>query len=269
MQYKLLLSDFDGTLHSKEFGIRSEDSTAITNFIARGGKFALCTGRMLAGILPFAKAMGLKGLIAASQGTVVADIESGKRLLDERIEHNLALQIANFFQSFGKDSHIHVYSGEELYINQDNEQRKQYEAGCQIHSILTEFEIVKVIEEKNLAPNKINIFCHKAQRDCILEKTKERFAEVCYVTTSSENWVEVSPKNVDKGTALQFIANYYNVPIEQTVTVGDNENDIPMIEQAGMGCAMENAVDNLKKVAKFVTKSNINGGVAEVIRKFF
>lgn len=269
MQYKLLLSDFDGTIFSKEQGVRQEDVQAIQKYVANGGKFAFCTGRMFSGILPFAKAMGLKGVIAASQGAVIADIETGKRLVDERIEHNLAIEVARFFQSFGPDSHIHVYDGEELYINQDNEQRKNYEAGCQISSILTEFDIAKLVEEKKISPNKINIFCNPQQKDIILQQTQEKFSQTCYVTTSSSNWVEVSPKNIDKGTALQFIANYYNVPIEQTVTVGDNENDIPMIMQAGLGCAMENATDKVKEVAKFITKSNLNGGVAEVIHRFF
>lgn len=269
MQYKLLVSDFDGTIFSKEQGIRQEDVQAVHRYISNGGLFAFCTGRMFSGILPFAQAMGLKGILAASQGAVIADIETGKRFVDARIEHNLAIEVARFFQSFGPKSHIHVYDGEELYINQDNEQRKNYEAGCQISSILTDFDIAKQIQEKKISPNKINIFCNPEQKNAILLQTQEKFNATCYVTTSSHNWVEVSPKNIDKGTALHFIANYYNVPIAQTVAVGDNENDFPMIMQAGVGCAVENATATIKSIAKFITKSNVNGGVAEVIHRFF
>ncbi|MBR2036785.1 MAG: HAD hydrolase family protein, partial [Lachnospiraceae bacterium] len=69
--------------------------------------------------------------------------------------------------------------------------------------------------------------------------------------------------------AVRFLAEYLNIPIENTIAVGDAENDIPMLEAAGLGVAMKNASDDIKQHADYITKlDNNEGGVGEVIRKF-
>lgn len=72
----------------------------------------------------------------------------------------------------------------------------------------------------------------------------------------------------DKGGALRYLAEYYNIPIGQTVAIGDNYNDLPMLKAAGFGVAVENGEEALKRQAGFVTKSCDDNGVAYVIRKF-
>ena len=80
--------------------------------------------------------------------------------------------------------------------------------------------------------------------------------------------VELSPKGDDKGEALKFIAKHYGIPIKMTVAIGDNLNDLPMIEAAGTGIAVENAVEDLKECADAVCPSCNDDGVAYVIKKY-
>jgi hydroxymethylpyrimidine pyrophosphatase-like HAD family hydrolase len=81
--------------------------------------------------------------------------------------------------------------------------------------------------------------------------------------------LEFSHMKSNKGDAVRFMAEYYKVPLSDTVAVGDEENDCPMIEAAGVGVAMANASPVAKSVADYVTTLDKNhGGIAEIIKKF-
>ena len=88
------------------------------------------------------------------------------------------------------------------------------------------------------------------------------------MTCSATVLVEVSPLGDNKGETLKFLAEHYGIPIEKTVAVGDNLNDLPMILAAGIGCAVGNAAEELKAAADFVSASNNEGAVAQIIKKF-
>jgi hydroxymethylpyrimidine pyrophosphatase-like HAD family hydrolase len=81
--------------------------------------------------------------------------------------------------------------------------------------------------------------------------------------------VEVINERFSKGTAVQFIADYYGIPLEKTIGVGDQQNDIPMLQTAGLGIAVQNADNGLKAVADYVTSATFDeNAIAEVIEKF-
>ena len=75
-------------------------------------------------------------------------------------------------------------------------------------------------------------------------------------------------KGVDKGAAIRRLGEILNVKPEEIMAFGDGQNDLPMIETAGIGCAMENAVDDLKRVAQVIAPKNTEDGVAQVLERF-
>ena len=85
LQYKLIVSDFDGTLRRSEGGISEGNIRAVGDYVAAGGIFALCTGRMMSSILPYAQKLHLSGLVTAYQGAMIRNIESGEIVRDCRI----------------------------------------------------------------------------------------------------------------------------------------------------------------------------------------
>ena len=93
INYPLIISDFDGTLLRTDGTISAETKSAIDGYIAAGGTFGICTGRMTGSILPRAKELGLKGLVSSYQGSVITDIESGKLLVDGYIPAENAAEI--------------------------------------------------------------------------------------------------------------------------------------------------------------------------------
>ena len=86
---------------------------------------------------------------------------------------------------------------------------------------------------------------------------------------SRSEYLEYCPKDTDKGSGLRYISKFLNIPMENTVAVGDERNDIPMIQAANIGVAVKNGHEDLKKAADYITEhDNEHGAVAEVIEKF-
>ena len=266
LRYKLVASDFDGTLRHTDGSVSEETKRTVRSFVAAGGIFALCTGRMTSSILPYAQEMGLRGLIVAYQGGSVCDIASGKVLRDERIPNEDAAEICRFLESGA--NHIHVYDGDRFFVNADDVFRSMYERVCRVRGILTGLHISQTVGEEGIAANKIVAMCLPDKRDALLKSCSSMFGERYYVTSSMEQMVEIAPKGADKGSALAFLASHYKIPLPETIGCGDNFNDLPLIRAAGLGVAVGNAVPELKAAAGFVTKTCDEDGVAYAIRKF-
>ena len=82
-----------------------------------------------------------------------------------------------------------------------------------------------------------------------------------------EIWFSIISDEASKGIALEKLAEYLNIPMSQTVAIGNDNNDLSMIQMAGIGVAVENATSELKKVANYITNSNDDDGVAEFLKK--
>ena len=90
--------------------------------------------------------------------------------------------------------------------------------------------------------------------------------DVCF---SCYEYLEFMPAGINKGNSIRWMSNYLNIPMENTIAVGDAENDLTMIKAAGIGAVMKNARDEIKAAGNYITeKDNNEGGVAEVIQKF-
>lgn len=266
LQYKLIVSDFDGTLRRSEGGISEGNIRAVGDYVAAGGIFALCTGRMMSSILPYAQKLHLSGLVTAYQGAMIRNIESGEIVRDCRIACSDAVEICEFLQGMGR--HIHVYDGDDFYVNRDDDFRAWYEKACAVRGILTPENIAETVREKQISPHKIIVVSPPEEREKVLAAVEEKFGSRFYVTTSMEYLVEIVCKGCDKGGALEYLCGYYRIPVEQSVAIGDNYNDLPMVRMAGLGFAVANGEEALRREADFITRSCDEDGVGYVIRKF-
>ncbi len=266
LKYKLIVSDFDGTLRRTEGGVSQTNAQTIRRYVEAGGVFALCTGRMMSSILPYARRLGLKGLVVAYQGAIIQDVESGKILRDHRIAWQDAAEICAYLQNY--DYHVHVCDGDDFYVNKDDEALAEYERICAVRGIVAKQPLFELVRERKISPHKILIMCEAEDRDAVLSGVYGRFGGRFYITTSTDNLVEIVANGSDKGGALKFLAEHYGIPLSETIAIGDNFNDLPMIRAAGLGVAVENGEEQLKKQADFVTRTCDEDGVGYVIRKF-
>ncbi len=269
LNYKLIVSDFDGTLLTSDNKIPERVRAAINEYVACGGIFAVCTGRMLRSILPRVKELGLKGLVAAYQGTVIADVESGKIIKDGGMSCAQSAEVCRCIEGLGRS--FNIYCGDTLYtsIERDNKYLKLYEkitgveANCVSEQTLSDFVL-----SRKLCCHKAAVLVMPAERDAVYQVLSERLGARFDVTCSAEVLVEVSPLGETKGEALKYIANRFGISLENTVAVGDNLNDLPMIKAAGVGVAVGNADKRLKDAADYVTVTNNECAVAKIIEEY-
>lgn len=264
-KYKLIISDFDGTLVRSDGNIAEKTINSIRNYCNHGGVFVICTGRMLSSIMSEAKKLCLKGLIAAYQGSVIADIESGNLLRSVGFEKTEALKVVTYLQKM--NARIHIYTIDSLYVNYSDKYLAYYEKVCNIKSKRID-NLLGLFQDENLKVIKIVVMIGGEKKDETLKKISSDIGQEFYVTSSAEILVEITPKTHTKGAAVNFLSDYYNIPSSEIIAIGDNLNDIPLLECAGLKVAVGNAREELKEIADEVTLSNDEGGVGEIIEKY-
>lgn len=272
---KILFSDLDGTLLADDKTIPQENIQAIDEMLAKGHKFVITTGRPLASAKILAKKYGFykPGFFLVSfNGGLIFDCATEQPILTRPI----SVEEVKFIMdaAFSRGFHAHTYAGDLVVSEHETEQLKTY---CQLMQM--DYVVVKDVREYfgefiNVVikpPIKVNIITpgdHSTLLDFRSEMRKNTEGKLFDVFSKPE-MLEFSHLQSNKGDAVRFMSEYFNVPLEQTIACGDEENDCPMILAAGLGVSMANGSEIAKKSAKYVTeRDNNHGGVAEVIRKF-
>ncbi|MCI8370235.1 MAG: HAD family hydrolase [Clostridia bacterium] len=268
INYKLIVSDFDGTLIDDNQQIPQKVVNAINEYVACGGIFAVCTGRMLRSILPRVRELGLKGLVIANQGAVIADIESGNVIKCSGIPYESVAEICRNIEEINYP--INIYSGDNLYVDipKDNKYLQLYEKIVGVESIYVEGKISNFILKNKLICQKVGCLVAESERDYLFNELNKRLGDRFDVTCSAKVLVEVSALGETKGEALKFLCDKLNIPIDKSVAAGDNLNDLSMVKAAGVGVAVGNADPKLKLFADFISVTNNQGAIAQIIKKY-
>ena len=268
INYPLIVSDFDGTLVNADGTISEKNKNAIAEYVEVGGIFALSTGRLPAGILKRAKELGLKGKVCCCQGAIILDIETQEVLMEGRL--SLESTIAACKKMEQLDLHIHAYDLWDFYVNKDDEALKLYKLLVKTTpTLILDKPLSQYLDENNLPMYKLVAMVEPEHNEEVLRALAAENFDGCEVTKSASYLVEVVNSKYSKGTAVEFLANYYNIPLNKVIAVGDQLNDTSMIEKAGVGIAVKNAEDALKEKADYICEyTNEEGAIAEIIEKF-
>lgn len=267
INYALIVSDFDGTLVKADGTISDRTQNIIRRYVDDGGIFAISTGRMPAGILPRVKELGLKGVVCCGQGSAIVDIESNKVLLEGNIPNEIAVKICEKMEEMGL--HIHVYSLWDYYSNMDDDALKMYERIVKAKAVLVQDKpMSQFVKETGMNPCKVLAMVAPEDNEKVLVALEKEAFSDCDVTRSSVYLVEVSNAKYSKGTSVEFLSQKYNIPMEKTIAVGDQVNDLSMIEMAGLGIAVQNADENLKARALVCDYTNEEDALAHIIEKY-
>ena len=267
INYRLIVSDFDGTLVNDDGTISDENKKAISSYVADGGAFAISTGRLHYSILDRARELGLKGLVACCQGTIIMDIESGKLVQEPMLSHETTLAICKKMEELGL--YYQVYDFENYYANNTSAGLRYYERMVEKKAIsIIDKPLSKFVEEKNLRTYKVLAMVDPKDNERLFKEIDKAGFKDCAVTKSFDYLIEVINARHNKGTAVEFLANYYNVPLEKTIAVGDQWNDLPMIKRAGLGIAVQNADPKLKENALVCELTNEQSAIAAIIEKY-
>ena len=161
-----------------------------------------------------------------------------------------------------------MYLPEEYYATARNEYLARYEALVKVKAVIPNEPLSAFVKNNGLQAIKILAVLEAEKRDGYIAELLDLFGDKYYITSGSKNLIEISGKDRSKGTSVKWIADYYQVPLEKTVAVGDALNDLPMLHTAGVGLAVKNAEKALLENAINFPYSNDEDAVAKIIEKY-
>lgn len=278
---KLLFTDLDGTLLDDAKNISDTDMAAIHAMIDAGHKFVMTTGRPLTSVKRIAEKYGFLQpgyFLVSFNGGLIYDCGAGESILTRRISVNQVKFIMD--EAHKRGFHAHTYAGDLVVSEYETEQLKKYCSAMQMDYVVVD-DIrnyyggvncndgpINVVIKPPIKVNIITPFEHSSLVDFRADM-RTVTANKLFDVFSKPEMLEFSHMLSNKGEAVRYMAEFYNEPIENTIAVGDEENDCPMIEAADVGVAMANASQAAKSVANYVTtRDNNHSGIAEVIEKF-
>lgn len=264
---KLVAIDMDGTLLNSQHVIAPQNIPAIKKVSASGVKVVLTTGRPLSGLESELATLGLTGpdqYVVAFNGSLVQSV-TGEVLSSTSFifEDYLILEkLANDYQV-----NLDIENDEAIYTTSHD-----ISTVVSTESYLLQLPIkIRAIEElpSDLLipkcmyiddPDKINHF---------LKVLPETMTSRYNFLQSDRGYIDVMPKASSKANGLAKLAAYLNITAAEIMAIGDQKNDLSMLNYAGLPVAMANGIPEVKALAKFVTGTNDEGGVAQALTKVF
>lgn len=263
MKFKMIISDFDGTLGDKPDIIDESTVEIIKKYIAKGGIFVICTGRMYASAKLICQKYGLDGVVVSYQGAQIDDLSTGKVLLCEGVEYNLAKKVA---EELKNESVPVVCDIDEIMYSESTNWYTDF------HSSFTEVRLVddicKTIEDIKHPVSKLIVVEKPQVIANLTKKYAPKYKGELVFNSGADTLMEVVNPKFTKGNAVRFLSKYFSVPFNEIMTIGDSTNDIPLIEGEWHGVAVGNAKEELKKVAKEVTLPFKDNPVKHLIEKY-
>lgn len=263
MTIRLLAIDLDGTLVNHDLAINPRDVAAVRAASAAGVTVVIATGRMFKSSLRFAEPLGLKGPIINYQGAVVREIASGE--VWYRCELTVPMQQRVLALAEPKDWHVNAYVDERVYTA-----RARPEADLYARIAMVPYEVVGPLSRwvGQDSTKMVLVDLDPENVPARINELSTWMGDVARVTRSLDWFVEVVNPEVSKARALAMVADRLGIAQAEVCAIGDNTNDEDMVAWAGFGVAMGNAPAALKGLAKYVTGTVDEGGVAQVIERF-
>lgn len=264
-KYKIIAIDLDDTLFDDNKNISKENIETIKEVKKQGIKIVISSGRSPMGIQDTLEALDLLNddtYIIAFNGASIYHLPDFKLVYSKSLTGK---DVKEIYKYLPDGLYAHFYDIDlKLYANQRNEYTTggavlnhiDYEI-VDFNKLDDDYRIIKLLYTGN--PNLITE---------TIQKVTPIFSDKHALMRSAPIYYEFLPKNISKGKALKEIAKLENISMEEVMAFGDNQNDLEMIEMAGMGVAMQNSLDpNILKKANFVTKTNNESGVAYAIKE--
>lgn len=261
--YKLIGIDLDDTLLNNEGIISEKNKTAILRAENVGVRVVIVSGRSYSSTKQFIKELELPNLTVSLNGAYIQDPLDGKLVasfpIDQRITQELLKDIEPFHV------HINFYNGEKVYCQGKTEQALFY---SQMNNIEIDYVDSLVELSKRTQAGKLLLSEDREKLKPIRDMLQKKYGDQLNIVFSKPFFLEATDKNASKGNALLKVADIYGIKPQEVIAIGDSENDLSMIRNAGLGITVANAKEKIKKEADFVTLSNNESGVAYAINKF-
>ena len=258
---KMIATDIDGTLieWGKDFtpGVKQ----CINQLKAHGIPVILVTGRMHSATIPVAQKLGLNTPIISYQGGLIKDCH-GRTLYQKNLDSKYAKEIINWARK--NNIHINLYLDDKLYVEQDNEIIKFYTDGKFIDYTVCSFDELKIENVNKILA--IDLRDADKVTDWV-DELKEKYPEL-YIVKSTPYFCEIGNGEAKKSLGIKYLCDMWGIDISEVMTIGDQNNDIDLVQCGGIGVAMGNGTPELKECADFITDTVQNDGFVKAVEKF-
>ncbi|MCR5828913.1 MAG: Cof-type HAD-IIB family hydrolase [Lachnospiraceae bacterium] len=261
MKYRILASDMDGTMLKDDKTISKETQEAVRDFKEDGGYLVIASGRPYPAMTRYLKELEPNAPMVTYNGAKIVDPKDGRVLFEEGMIEEDAIMIMKEGEKRGHT--VIVWTDDILYGNELNKNMEIY------------------VFNTDIVPRKyddLEFFRGKSVTKIILNDDPEKIAvtmkdmegselEGTTWATSGPEYLEFFSDKVSKAVSVDRVAKMLGLGRDEVCAVGDGNNDLAMIEYAGLGVAMENAPKSVRDRADHVTASNEEDGVAKLIRR--
>lgn len=272
MNYKIIAVDMDGTLLNDNKLVSDYNLNMINRAVEAGVKFVIASGRVPSGLKFYEATVANNQPMICCNGAIILD-HKNEIIYSNPMSKGSLLKIIDILRE-EKDTYYHFYDEGIIYTEQFGYAAEKFYKFNRTIDKKFRVEIRIIVDSKEFIKNtkcdisKIVVIDDDIEYLKSLRKKIDKILEV-ETTKSDMNNIEIMTKGTSKGNGLRLLAQHYGISVEECIAIGNDENDISMIEAAGLGVAVYNARDSIKKYANYVTeKDNNNGAIGEVIEKF-
>lgn len=270
MGKKILFLDLDGTLLNDQKEITQGNKDALQGALNNGHRVVIATGRPLASAIIQNQRLGLAGegcYVISFNGGMVYDIHREKLIYQQSIPLPTAKKIIALCNEMG----IYVQAYDEKYVlaepKNENETLHRY---C--NAVNMTYRIVEDFHTGlTQAPTKLLAidFENRSPLEALQKRIQTELSQEADCFFSSQYYLEIVPKGLNKGNAIRRMCKELEIDISDAIACGDAQNDMAMLQSAGVGVAMANATPEIKAVADYITtRDNNHDGIAEVVEVF-
>ncbi len=266
MNYEMIVLDLDGTLTNSQKIITEPTKAALRKVQKLGKHIVLASGRPTAGMTALAEELEFQkygGYILSFNGACIIngrtnEVQYNKTVNPEYIRtiYEMAGAAGTNIVTYSDDAIISAYEPNEYTMKE---------------SFITKMPVKHVDDFLSYIDFPINKLLLSDHPDLIIEceKTfKQKFHSALNIFRSEPYFLEIMPQQIDKAHSIQKLVSSLGLTRNEIICCGDGYNDLTMIEGAGLGVAMANAQKEVLEAADYITKSNDEDGIVEVIEKF-
>ncbi|AJQ28291.1 Cof-type HAD-IIB family hydrolase [Pelosinus fermentans] len=281
---RLIATDLDGTLLNEEHEVSKENIKAIQRAQEQGIEVIVATGRTYFDAVSICKKFGLNTYLISYNGAAIHD-KIGQEISSLTMGRDDVRYMVNWLEE--RDYYYEVSTNKKIYISSHAKEILQREAqrlkgtAFEVDSIYFEEIVEQIFSQSGMTPVKnyeeamdaeealYKVFCFSFD-DKKRKIAIDNFAGMkqFLMTSSMTNNFELGNKDASKGNALKIVADRLGISLDKAMAIGDNYNDVSMMEIVGFSVAMGTAKEDIKKLCSFVTYGNDKHGVAHAIEKF-
>lgn len=267
MDKKIVFLDIDGTLVNSEKKITKATKDSLMRIQKAGVKLAIASGRPSKGVIPYAEELELEkyaGYILPFNGGNIINYQTKEVVYSNTLSMDVLKKAYELSKEYGLE--LITYRGDVILSETDD---NPY---LLIESTINKMDVEKVdcvYDAVVEPPVKCLLLGDGDYLGKIENEIREKIGENANVFRSEPFFMEVVPQGIDKAAAIAALIKKIGIEREETIAFGDGFNDVSMVEYAGLGVAMSNGCDKIKKVADRIAPDNNSDGIAVVIDDVF